>query len=621
MAAPLERGAPFPFLGRVFDIAAIPKTPHFAPMTRNQGGKGLPAFMKRMTMSEFMIRAALATLLCGPLFAPSALAYEKAEPSFAGSYLAGRSAIKLRDNDLASDYLSTALKSDAGNTLLIERIFLLQLSEGNLEGAEDYAARVLSFNSQQRMARIVLGLRDFRNRRYAEARKNFQQAAYTPVGELTSSLLIAWAYAGEGELNLALKALDRLDTNESFANFKALHSGLISDYLGNAIRAEASYRKAYEDAGTSLRVVQSYGNFLERNGRPAEAQKVYQAFIDGGDDNPLVTAALMGAKKNVKPSPFISTPGAGAAEALFSLATSMTDEQSIDVALLYSRLALSFNADKPVMLTLLGDTYEDMQQYERAIEAYAQVPENSPLRANSDMEIAVSLQRLERKDDALAKLKTLIERDPSNYDAIVTMGNLYRNNEDYANAARVYDQAIALLTQPAQVNWRVFYYDGISHERLKQWDLAEKSFRRALELSPEEPMVLNYLGYSMIEKKINLTEAMEMVKKAVELRPNDGYIIDSLGWAFFQLGDYEQAVTNVERAVELLPADPIIAEHLGDAYWRVGRKLEAKFQWQHAKDNKPEPDDLKRIEGKLRDGLPNEIPVTPAQNATGQNNG
>ena len=134
-------------------------------------------------------------------------------------------------------------------------------------------------------------------------------------------------------------------------------------------------------------------------------------------------------------------------------------------------------------------------------------------------------------------------------------------------------------------------------------------------------MVLNYLGYSLIEKKLNLQEAMEMVKKAVELRPNDGYIIDSLGWAYYQLGDYEQAVIHIERAVELLPADPIIAEHLGDAYWRVGRKLEAKFQWQHARDNKPEPVDLARIEGKLKDGLPDEPPVTPAQNATDANEG
>ena len=273
------------------------------------------------------------------------------------------------------------------------------------------------------------------------------------------------------------------------------------------------------------------------------------------------------------------------------------------------------------MYTLLGDTYEDMKRFDKAIEAYSQVPPDSPLRSNAEMEIAVSLQRLERKDEALSTLKTLIAREPKNYDAIVTLGNLYRNNEDYANAAKVYDDAIALITEPVQGHWRVYYYDGIAHERLKQWDIAEQRFRRALELSPDEASVLNYLGYSMIEKKINLAEAMEMVKKAVELKPNDGYIIDSLGWAYYQLGDYEQAVTHIERAVELLPADPIIAEHLGDAYWRVGRQLEAKFQWQHARDNKPEPDDLKRIEDKIRNGMPEEPAVTPAQNATGQSNG
>ncbi len=145
-----------------------------------------------------------------------------------------------------------------------------------------------------------------------------------------------------------------------------------------------------------------------------------------------------------------------------------------------------------------------MKQYDKAIEAYAQVPESSPLRANAEMEIAVSLQRLERKDEALKKLEGLIAREPSNYDAIVTLGNLHRNNEDYGNAALVYDKAIALIDAPEQGHWRVYYYDGIAHERLKQWDIAEKQFRRALELSPDEPMVLNYLGYSMIEKKINL---------------------------------------------------------------------------------------------------------------------
>jgi Flp pilus assembly protein TadD len=170
-------------------------------------------------------------------------------------------------------------------------------------------------------------------------------------------------------------------------------------------------------------------------------------------------------------------------------------------------------------------------------------------------------------------------------------------------------------------HWRVFYYSGISWERQKLWDKAEAQFRRALELSPDEPLVLNYLGYSMIEKKLGLKEALAMVKKAVELRPNDGYIVDSLGWAYYQLGDYDEAVGHLERAVELNPADPIIGEHLGDVYWRVGRRLEARFQWQHAKDNRPEPEDLQRIEGKLKNGMPEEEPVTPAATKSDQNNG
>jgi tetratricopeptide (TPR) repeat protein len=441
------------------------------------------------------------------------------------------------------------------------------------------------------------------------------------VGELTSTLLIAWSYAAEGDLPKALKALDKLDGNQSFANFKSFHAALIADYMGNAIRAEAFYKKSYDQAGTSLRVVQAYGNFLERSGRAKEAAKIYAAFLDASDDNPLIVSALVDVKAGKKAQALVATPAAGAAEALFSLATAMTDEQSIDVGLLYAQLALSFTADRPVALTLLGDIYEDVKRPEKAIDAYSQVPETSPLRINAEMEIAVNLQRLERKDEALVKLNSVIARDPGNYDALVTLGNIYRNNEDFPKAAEAYDRAIAAVPHPQPAHWRVFYYSGISNERMNNWEKAEKQFRRALELAPEEAMVLNYLGYSMVDKKTNLPEAMTMIKKAVALKPNDGYIVDSLGWAYFQLGDYDQALVNCERAVELLAADPIIGEHLGDVYWRVGRKLEAKFQWQHAKDNKPEPGDLKRIEDKLANGLPDEVPITPAQNATNKNSG
>ena len=576
-------------------------------------------FMPVLSLRVFTATAAAFAL---SLSACAADAYQLPdETSLSGSYLAGRTASKLRDNDAASEFLTRALEEDASNPVLIERVFLLELSEGNIEIAEEMAQQVLGFNSQQRMARTVLGLRDYRNRHYPGARKNFTAAAYTPVGELTSALLIAWSWAGQGELPPALKALDKLDNNESFANFKTFHAALIADYLGNSIRAEASYKKAYEQTGSSLRVAQAYGNFLERNGRAQEAAKIYTAFLDGGDDNPLIAAALANTKANIKPKALVATPAAGAAEALFSLATAMTDDQSMDVGLLYTQLALSFNADQPVTLTLLGDIYENMRRSEKAIEAYSQVPETSALRPNAEMEIAINLQRLERKDEALAKLNGLVARNPADYDALLTLGNVYRNNEDFTNAAQAYDRAIALIAETQQSHWRVYYYSGISNERMKNWPKAEKQFRRALEISPDEAMVLNYLGYSMVDRKTNLVEAMAMIKKAVDLKPNDGYIVDSLGWAYYQLGDYEQALIHSERAVDLLPADPIIGEHLGDIYWRVGRTLEAKFQWQHAKDNKPEPEDLKRIEEKLVNGLSDEVPVTPVQNGTDQNNG
>ena len=541
--------------------------------------------------------------------------------SLSGNYLAGRSAGKERDNEIAADYLSKALIEDPDNPVLIEKLFLLEVSSGNLPDAEELAVKVLSFNSQHRMARIVLGLRDFRVRHYADARKNFAEASYTPVGELTSALLTAWAYAGEGNLKQALAALDRLESNDSFANFKSYHGALIADYLSSAMRAEASYKKAYEQAGTSLRVVQSYGNFLERNNRRDEAIKIYQTFIEGGEDNLLVELALKRARDGKTPLPFIATPGAGAGEALFSLAAAMTDEQSIDVALLYAQLSLSFNGDRPVVLTLLGDIYVDTKQYQNAINAYEQTPLGSALRVNADTEIAVNLQRMERTKEAQEKLKAIVARDPKNYDALVTLGNVYRSNEEFALASETYSTALTLLAKLEKDHWRVLYYRGIAYERQKIWDKAETDFRKALSLSPDEPLVLNYLGYSMIEKKINLSEALNMVKKAVELKPNDGYIVDSLGWAYFQLGDYEEAAIQIERAVDLNPADPIIGEHLGDAYWRVGRTLEAKFQWQHAKDNGPEPNDLKRIEEKLLNGLPDDPVTKPAENKTGQTNG
>ena len=587
----------------------------------NHFAAGQPLFLRWMPMPKISLSFAAALMMFAAAL-PSHAEFSVTEiSSFSGNYLAGLSASKARDNEVAADYLSKALLNDPNNPLLTEKLFFLEVAAGNMPDSEELAIKILSFNSQQRLARIVLGLRDFKIRHYAQARKHFNEAAYTPIGELTSSLLSAWSHAGEGNLSAALKDLDKLDSNDSFANFKSYHAALIADYSQNAIRAEASYKKAYEQAGTSLRVVQAYGNFLERHNRGAEAIKLYKVFLEGGDKNAIIDDALTNAQAKKMPEAFVGSPDAGASEAMFSLASAMTDDQSVDVALPYTQLAISLKGDRPVLDTLLGDIYVSTKHYQDAINAYNKVPQSSPLRVNADTEIAVNLQRLERSKEAQQKLIDIVAKDPKNYDVIMTLGNVYRSNEQFVEAADTYSKALELVATPGKDQWRVFYYRGISYEQQKIWDKAEADFRKALSLSPDEPMVLNYLGYAMIERKVNLTEALNMVKKAVELKPNDGYIVDSLGWAYFQLGDFQQAAEHIERAVDLNPADPTIGEHLGDAYWRVGRKLEAKFQWQHAKDNKPEPEDLKRVEEKLKNGLP-DIPVTqPAANPPSKTNG
>lgn len=545
------------------------------------------------------------------------------QSSLSGNFLASRSAALLRDNKAAASYLDAALKLDPGNPNIIERLFQIELANGNIAAAEKLATDVIAFNSQQRMARTVLGLREFANRRYDSARENFAEANYTPAGELTSTLLAAWSYAGEGSLNAALTELDKLDANESFANFKSFHTAMIADYLGSMVRADVAYKKAYQDAGSSLRVAQAYGSFLERNKRSDEARKVYETFLAGGDRDNLIEGSLKRLLKGEMAKPFIDTPTSGAGEALFSLAAAMNDDQSIDVALLFAQLAHTYSSDKSVMLTLLGDILTTSKTFEAANEAYEKIPATSELRMHADTEIAVNLQRLERDKESVDRLRKIVEKEPGNYGVWVTLGNVLRSTDQFAKATESYDAALKLVAKPDRTHWTLFYFRGIAHERQKQWSMAEADFRKALELAPDEPSVLNYLGYSLIDRNEKLDESIAMVKKAVELKPNDGYIVDSLGWAYFQLRDFAAAVEQLERAVDLKAGDPIISEHLGDAYWRVDRKLEAKFQWQHAKDNKPEPEDLKRIEGKLKDGLPDLPPlVKPADNAgTGSNNG
>jgi Flp pilus assembly protein TadD len=257
-------------------------------------------------------------------------------------------------------------------------------------------------------------------------------------------------------------------------------------------------------------------------------------------------------------------------------------------------------------LLSLGDLYESLKKPDLAIKAYERVPPTSPLFRNAEIQLAVDLDSLDRADESKKRLDHVIAEHPKDTEAIIELGNIQRGRKEFADCANTYGKAIDLVPNPEKSNWVMFYFRGICYERSHQWPAAEADMKKALELFPDQPLVLNYLGYSWVDQGAHLEDGMNMIRRAVEQRPDDGYIVDSLGWAYFRTGNYDEAVKNLERAVELKPEDPTINDHLGDAYWRVGRTLEAHFQWSHAKDLNPDPEDLPKIEAKLKNGLPDD---------------
>jgi tetratricopeptide (TPR) repeat protein len=353
-------------------------------------------------------------------------------------------------------------------------------------------------------------------------------------------------------------------------------------------------------------VVEAYGSWLSRNGTSDEAMKVFETFDKMLPRHPLIVASMDKLKKSEKLPPIVGNAQAGAAEALYGLGASLGRRGGEDLAIVYLQLGLFLTPQHPLALLSLADLYESLKKPELAIKVYQRVPQASPLHRNAAIQMATNLDSVDKPEEAKKALTGLIAENPKDLEALVALGNIQRSRKEFAACADTYGKGIEQIANPQKSNWLIFYFRGICYERSKQWPKAEADLKKALELYPEQANVLNYLGYSWVDQGLNLDEGMAMIKRAVQQRPDDGYIVDSLGWAYYRIGNFEEAVKNLERAVDLKPEDPTINDHLGDAYWRVGRVLEAKFQWAHARDLKPEPEELPKIEAKIANGLTEE---------------
>jgi tetratricopeptide (TPR) repeat protein len=526
--------------------------------------------------------------------------------STSGSYLAARHAGGQRDAAAAAAYYRSALRGDPRNNELLERTFLAVLANGDVDEAIKLAERVLLVDKTDRIARLVLGVRAIKQKQYPIARKELVQSVRGPITDLAATLLSAWTFATPGEAKLATDSIDKLTGAEWYAIFKDLHAALILDLAGQKKEAARRFERAYKNDPSALRVVQSYASFLSRQGNSADALKVLGTFEEALPRHPLIAEERSEIDAGQKVQPMVDSAQAGAAEVLYGLGAALGRRGGEDLGLIYLQLALYLVPQHSLALLSLGDLYEALKNPELANKTYERVPPNSPLQRNAQIQIAMNLDTLERTDEAKASLEKLIVANPGDLEAIMALGNVLRGRKQFAECADVYSKGIDTIRKAEKSNWVIYYFRGICFERAKQWAKAEADLKKALELFPEQPHVLNYLGYSWIDQGVNLDDGMRMIKRAVEQRADDGYIVDSLGWAYFRLGNVEESVKQLERAVELKPEDPTINDHLGDAYWRVGRVLEARFQWSHARDLKPEPEDLAKIEEKLKFGLPDD---------------
>lgn len=529
---------------------------------------------------------------------------ESLEGNFLSAYIAGAA----RDTGAAATFYREALKADPRNPELLERAFVSFLADGAMPEAFRAAERLAARDPSNSLAQLALGVKAFKAKQYATARTHFANSGRGRSADLTASLLTAWAYAGSNDGKRGLDSADRLRGERSYTTFRDYHAGLLAELAGNLPEAERRLKSAYESDRKTLRIVDAYARIEARRGRPDVALAAYQAFDAVLPRHPMTRAAMADLRAEKPLSPLVTSAQEGAAEVLYGLGSAGTSPGDELPALVYLRLALYLQPDHPLALVSLSEIFERLKRFEQANQELDRVSPGSPIRLSADIQIALNLEQLGRSEQAMQHLETLMKRNPDDVEVLTAMGTVLRSRKRFAEAAEVYTRAAERIGKPDRTNWTLFYYRGSAYERSKQWDKAEADLKLALELVPEEQnygraQVLNYLGYSWVDAGLNIDEAFKMLKRAVELSPRDGMIIDSLGWAYYRLGRYDDAVRELERAVEIKPGDPVVNDHLGDAYWQVGRRIEAGFQWRHAKDANPEPEDLAKILIKIEKGL------------------
>lgn len=564
-------------------------------------------FVLAQWIARRLSRPSLASVALSLALVFPAAALAQGLDGIAGPYLAAESAARRGDVAEAARLYAQALTRDSANADLMERTVTHQIAAGQIDRAIPIARRLDATRPGHHLG-VLLEATDALKRGEPARARGLLATGAPDGGPFVGQLMDVWTAFDEGEVGAArdlLAALEEAKTGGAAGEIVvAFHLGLLEAAAGRDAEAIVAIDRAAARAeGSTLRLTRIRAGVLARLGRIDEARAAVSERLSQtyGDRRLELLERDLAAGKI--PAPVVRTGSEGAAEALFGVAGYLARGASWQIGLAYAQLAAYLDPNLIEARLLIARILHSKEQYDLAIEAFEAIPDDQPEALEAEIGRAEAMQAAGRVDEGIAVLRGTVNAHPRWIEAYTSLGDMLRRNEQFAEAGEAYDGALALVAHPERRHWPLFYQRGIAFERSKQWPRAEADFLKALELEPNQPLVLNYLGYSWVELGANLAEAQAMIEKAVEQRPEDGYIVDSLGWVLYRLGDFEGAVEHLEKAVELKSADPVVNDHFGDALWMVGRQTEARFQWKRSLSFMPAEEDAARIRRKLQVGL------------------
>lgn len=535
---------------------------------------------------------------------------QTSETSLSGNYLAAQTASNDNNAQEAVLFYEKAIALDPENIILKQAMFTALTSNGQLDKAIMLLSEIGPEDQTETLNFAVSAADALKKKSWARALSQIENIEGTDLDSMTSKLFGAWALVGDRKIDDAIAKAETVAGPAWTKVIKDYHVGLILSAAERDDEAISYLEKAISNRSvasalteTFIRAFEALGRAHARSGDTSKAIKIISDGLLLLPAHPPLLKLLADLRAEEAITPLLFSPQQGAGEIFFNVGSAISRQGGLPFAQSHLQLAHFLDPKSDVSLLSLANVYEGQNKFERANDYYSKISEVGPYANRAQLEIGMNLNQMDMVEESIEKLKKLVAEDPNDLSVISALGRIYSQHEKHYPVTELLNDAIPRIASIRSNHWSLFYRRGIALERTDQWDKAELDFRKALELSPNQSDVLNYLGYSWIDKGINLEEGLAMIRKAVELRPNSGFIIDSLGWAFFRLERYEEAVGELENAIKFMPTDPVLNDHLGDAYWKVGRKLEATFQWRHALGNKPTDENRIIIEKKLQEGL------------------